>query len=80
MKEELIRRIDQWIHIRVAAIMNANRRNYYDECAAFIAAFGEVLESLGRSNAKAEILNQDRNDYSRRRAFHDELRRFGWKK
>lgn len=32
---------------RVEAIMGANRRNYYGECAAYIAAIGEVKEKLG---------------------------------
>ena len=27
--------------------MDANRRNYYGECAAYIAALGEVRESMG---------------------------------
>ena len=80
LKEELLRRIDQWIQKRVAAIMNANRRNYYGECAAYIAAFGEVRESMGEKGAKAALMEQYRVEYSRRRAFHDELRRFGMRR
>ena len=40
-----LEKIKQWLALRVSAIMNANRRNYYEECAAFVAAYGEVLES-----------------------------------
>lgn len=58
-------------------IMKNNRRNYYGECAAFIAAFGEVLESLGKPNAKASIMNQYRSEYARRSSFHRELRAYG---
>lgn len=73
-------RIEKWIEVRVRGIMGNNRRNYYGECAAFIAAFGEVQESLGKTNAKASIMNQYRSEYSRRSAFHRELRAYGMKK
>ena len=72
-------KIDQWIALRVSAIMNANRRNYYGECAAFIAALGEVQES-GRPGYKDYLMEQYKAAYSRRRAFHDELRRYGMRK
>ena len=73
-------RIEKWIELRVRGIMENNRRNYYGECAAFIAAFGEVQESRGKTNAKASIMNQYRSEYSRRSAFHRELRAYGMKK
>lgn len=47
--------------------MEANRRNYYGECAAFIAALGEVKESQGAENAKAAIMNSCKTEYARRR-------------
>lgn len=72
-------KIEQWIALRVSAIMDANRRNYYGECAAFIAALGEVQES-GNPGYKDHLMQQYRTDYSRRRAFHDELRRYGMRK
>ncbi len=77
ISEEWLRKIEQWLELRVGAIMDANRRNYYGECAAFVAAYGEVLESRGQSGEKGRILQQYRLEYPRRRAFHDELRRFG---
>lgn len=73
-------RIEKWIELRVRGIMEKNRRNYYGECAAFIAAFGEVRESLGKPNAKASIMNQYRSEYARRSAFHRELRAYGMEK
>ena len=75
-----ITKIDSWIRRRVSGIMDANKRNYYGECAVFIAAFGEVQESLGVTGAKNKIMEQYRTEYSRRRAFHEELRRYGMKK
>ena len=72
-------KIEQWIALRVSAIMEANRRNYYNECAAFIAALGEVLES-GRPGCKDSLMQQYRAEYSRRRAFHEELRKYGMRK
>ena len=60
--------------------MENNRRNYYGECAGFIAALGEVMESNGEEGAKNRLLEQYRYKYSRRRAFHEELRRYGMKK
>ena len=60
--------------------MNANRRNYYEECAAFVAALGEVLESRGKQGAKNALMEKYRMEYNRRRAFHEELRRYGMKR
>ena len=58
--------------------MNANRRNYYGECAAYIAALGEVRESLGERSAKQKLMTSYKNAYSRRSAFREEMRRYGW--
>lgn len=73
-------KIEQLISMRVAGIMEANRRNYYGECAAFIAAFGEVRESQGIWNAKAAVMDGYKTAYPRRRAFHQELRAYGMMK
>ena len=59
--------------------MDANRRTYYGECAAFIAALGEVKESRGLNRAKMQIMEQYKKEYSRKRAFHQELRYYGMK-
>ena len=59
--------------------MEANRRNYYNDCAVYVAALGEVLESRGMKNARQNMLLTYKQNYPRRRAFHDELRRWGMK-
>lgn len=78
-EEGLLRKVDQWIALRVEAIMNANRRNYYGECAEYIAALGEVLESRDKKCSRTSILQKYKARYPRRRAFHAELKRFGLK-
>ena len=74
-----IKRLERWISLRVSAIMAASRRNYYGECAAYIAAFGEMLQSRGTADAKESVMQRYRKEYSRRRAFHEELREYGMK-
>ncbi len=72
--------LDKWIELRVVGIMDNNRRNYYGECASYIAALSEVQESLGTPSSKTRIMEKYKNEYSRRRAFHQELRGYGMKK
>ncbi len=69
--------MEDLIDRRVEGIMSANRRNYYDECAAYVAALGEVKESAGESGGKQRMMEHYRSKYMRRRAFHQELRRYG---
>ena len=73
----ILEKLEEWIRIRVDGIMQANHRKYYGECAAFIAALGEVTESRGEMNGKANLMEDYRAAYSRRTAFHKELRAFG---
>lgn len=77
VRDAWLDRIDRWIALRVVGIMENNRRNYYGECASFIAALGEVQESAGDIHAKSRIMEHYRSEYSRRRAFHQELRNYG---
>lgn len=74
-----LERIEKWIAGRVTGIMEGNHRNYYGECASFIAAFGEVQESLGIPDAKTHIMERYRSEYSRRSAFRKELVTYGMK-
>lgn len=69
--------IEELIKKRVNGIMEANRRNYYGECASYIAALGEVMESRGQQGAKRRVLLEYKEQYSRRRAFHEGLRKYG---
>lgn len=73
-----INRISNLLEKRVEAIMNANRRNYYGECAAYIAALGEVQESLGEIGAKQRLMTSYKDKYFRRNAFRGEMRNYGW--
>ncbi len=78
-QEQIINKLDKWIQIRVEGIMQNNHRNYYGECAAFVAAFGEVRDSRGERNGKDNIFEVYRTKYSRRSAFHGEMRAYGMK-
>ena len=79
-KNKWMTKIDSWISRRVKGIMEANQRDYYGECASYIAAVGEALESQGSPCAKADIMEKYKTEYFRRSAFHKELRRYGMKK
>lgn len=46
VRNRAVQRITELLEKRTEGIMNANRRNYYGECAAYFAALGEVLESM----------------------------------
>ena len=79
LKEKSIKKIEKLLEKRTAAIMEANRRNYYGECAAYIAALGEVKESLGEVGAKQRLMSSYKEKYSRRSAFRAEMKAFGWR-
>lgn len=79
VRTSAIKRITGLIVKRTEGIMNANRRNYYGECAAYIAALGEVQESLGNTGAKQRIMTSYKDKYSRRSAFRAELKNYGWR-
>lgn len=76
-RQEYFRWIEQLIKKRVNGIMEANRRNYYWECASYIAALGEALETHGQQGAKLRILFEYKKMYSRRWNFHEQLREYG---
>ncbi len=78
IRDRVAKRITALLEKRTAGIMDANRRNYYGECAAYIAALGEVRESMGEMNAKQRFMTLYKDQYSRRRAFLEAMRNFGW--
>ena len=78
VRERAIKRITNLLEKRTEAIIAANRTNYYRECAAYIAALGEVRESLGEPGAKQRLLSSYKDKYSRRSAFRAALRDYGW--
>ena len=73
-----VKRITALLEKRTAGIMDANRRNYYGECAAYIAALGEVWESMGEPGAKQRLMTSYKDAYPRRSAFREEMRKYGW--
>lgn len=77
-RKKILKHIDNLMKKRVEAIMGASRRNYYGECAAYIAAIGEVKEMLGEKNAKQIYISQYADMYPRRRSFKTELKKYGW--
>ncbi|MDF1618412.1 hypothetical protein [Petrocella sp. FN5] len=77
--EKVISKLEKILEKRVTGIMEANRRNYYGECAAFIAALGEVKESRGKHNEKQRYMDGFRKEYPRRSAFKTELERYGYR-
>lgn len=62
---------------RVQGIMEGNHRNYYGECAAYIAALGEARESGGEPNGKQAIMAKYMEAYNRRSAFRQVMRGYG---
>lgn len=78
IEEKALGKIEKLLETRTEGIMSANRRNYYGECAAYIAALGEVRESRGEYDAKQSLMTSYKNMYSRRNAFRAEMKRFGW--
>ena len=79
LKERVIRKIEKLLEIRTAGIMEANRRNYYGECAAYIAALREVKKSLGDTGAKQRFMTFYKEKYSRKSAFRAEMKAYGWR-
>lgn len=78
-KELYLQWVEKLVAKRVKGIMDGNHRKYYDECAEYIAALGEVKESRGEMNGKQRFMLEYKALYSRRSAFHRELRAFGMK-
>ncbi len=78
IRNSAVKRITALIEKRTAGIMDANRRNYYGECAAYIAALGEVWESMGETGAKQRLMTSYKDKYTRRTAFREEMRKYGW--
>ena len=78
IRNQAIKRITVLLEKRTAGIMDANRRNYYGECAAYIAALGEVRESMGEMGAKQMLMTSYKDAYPRRSAFREEMRKYGW--
>lgn len=75
IKKKAIAKAENAIEKRTEAILGCHR-NYYGECADYIAAIGEVRESRGEKGVKNQILQKYDSTYRRYRAFRAELRRY----
>ncbi|MBO5320008.1 MAG: hypothetical protein J6B01_09425 [Ruminococcus sp.] len=60
-----------------AYVMDNNKRYQYTECAALASVIGEILEAEGRITSKNAYLLECKALYTRRIAYHRELRSFG---
>lgn len=76
-KQQYLEWVEGLVTKRLNGIMGGNYRKYYDECAGYIAALGEVRESRGETGGKQNVMLEYKALYSRRTAFHKELRAFG---
>lgn len=76
-KEEYLVWLKELVTRRVEGIMDGSKRNYYGECAGFIAALAEVIESRGECGGKQRVMSEYMGMYSRRWAFREELCKFG---
>ena len=76
-QKKVLKKISTLISDRTAAILGGKYRNHYYDCAAYVAAYGEVLESRGESGAKRKTLDDYHQAYIRYNAFTGELRKFG---
>lgn len=79
IRDRAVKKITALLEKRVVAIMDANRFKYYGECAAYLAALGEVRESMGELGAKQRLMTFYKDRYSRRNTFLEEMIHYGWK-
>lgn len=76
-REALLEWAEGLVTKRVQGIMEGNHRNYYGECAAYIAALGEAREAGGEPNGKQAIMAKYMEAYNRRSAFRQVMRGYG---
>ncbi len=76
-REALLEWAEGLVTKRVQGIMEGNHRNYYGECAAYIAALGEAREAGGEPNGKQATMAKYMEAYNRRSAFRQEMRGYG---
>ena len=79
-KNEWLDKMDEWVKLGVIGTMDGKKRTYYGDCPSYIATLNEVQESVGIPGIKERIVARYRSGYSRRRAFYQELGRYGMKK
>lgn len=78
-QKKIIDRLGDLIELRTQLILSGTKRNYYNECAAYIAALGEMIESRGEMGYKQVLLKEYKSKYPRHSAFIREMKSFGLK-
>lgn len=76
-REALLEWAEGLVTKRVQGIMEGNHRNYYGECAAYIAALGEARQAGGEPNGKQATMAKYMEAYNRRSAFRQVMRGYG---
>lgn len=76
-KEECMKYIGKEIHTNTANMLKQQARSFYGDCASYIAAFGEVNDSLGNNSGGKDVLvDQYLKEFPRYSAFRRELQYF----
>ena len=76
-EEKYLNKIEIYISQSAEYIMKSKYRDDYNQCAAIIAAFGEVKESRGFINGKQLVMNEYGKKYHHVSALVKELKLFG---
>ncbi len=79
-REKCIQWLEKLMMKHVVEIMEGNHRHHYGECAAYLAAIGEVRESWGVPGMKQAFMQSYWELYPRRSSFARELEAFGMKR
>jgi len=73
-EQEIIVWLDNVIASRTKALLDAKHTNVYYRAVELIIAYGEVLESRGKMNARTKIVEQYRKKYNRYNRFTREIK------
>lgn len=76
-RKRWLEQMEIYISTEVHRILSNQDRKEYAWAAAFLAALGEVQESLGQKGGKGILFNRFRAEYPRLRKFKREISRYG---
>ena len=80
-RQKIMEKLTTLTELRTNLIVSEQKRGYYNECASYIAALGEVLESHGQDGSKQALLSAYKSKFPRHSAFIRELKisaHFSW--
>ena len=78
-RQKIMEKLTTLTELRTNLIVSEQKRGYYNECASYIAALGEVLESHGKNGSKQALLSAYKSKFPRHSAFIRELKNYGLK-